>query len=203
MRILIIATVRTGGFQLGSWLANEMGYKFIHEPRILRENIIYHIPPDNIMVYEPLINSKLSTRDNIVVKYLVNDYEELTKYIDIKSWDKIIGIFRKNKTEAAESFVKAYETQNWHTKHYKITDSWLEKNKHKIEEYIDKLEYHYAKINDIKEIELMVTYEGIYNTKEDIQKIIDYVEISKTKYDILLNNTNRMRNDGVSAEKLI
>jgi hypothetical protein len=34
MRILIIATERSGGFQLTKWISWEMGYKLIHEPII-------------------------------------------------------------------------------------------------------------------------------------------------------------------------
>ena len=49
----------------------------------------------------------------------------------------------------------------------------------------------------------MVTYEGIYYTKEDIQKIKDYIGITNTKYEHLLDNTNRLRNRRKAKRKVI
>ena len=45
----------------------------------------------------------------------------------------------------------------------------------------------------IEEIKILVSYESIYDTKEDIQRIKDYIGIKNTKYEYLLNNKNRLR----------
>jgi hypothetical protein len=64
MRILIIAIGRSGGYQLNGWLSNEMGYKMIHEPT--RNNLSIN-------------------QDNIVVKYNIDEIENIND-IDITKW---------------------------------------------------------------------------------------------------------------------
>jgi hypothetical protein len=48
-------------------------------------------------------------------------------------------------------------------------------------------------LKEIKEIQLFTTYEGIYHSKEDIQRIKDYIGIKNTNYEYLLDNKNRLR----------
>ena len=64
MRILIIAIGRSGGYQLNEWLSIEMGYKMIHEPT--RNNLSIN-------------------QDNIVVKYNIDEIENIND-IDITKW---------------------------------------------------------------------------------------------------------------------
>ena len=58
-------------------------------------------------------------------------------------------------------------------------------------------------IKELNPIQLQVTYESIYDTKEDIQRIKDYIGITSTKYEHLLDNTNRLRNRGKTKRKLL
>ena len=172
MRILIIALMRSGGYQLNEWLAKELGYKMIHEP--IRRNASIE-------------------GNNIVVKYLVNDIQNRTD-IDLENWDKIIGLTREDVRECAKSSVYAEQTNKWHVQ-YKMTNEWIEGNKESIikREFSLKNEINYIK--ELNGIQLQVTYESIYNTNEDIQRIRDYIGITNTKYEHLLDNRNRLKRE--------
>jgi hypothetical protein len=180
MRILIIALARSGGYQLNEWLALELGYKMIHEPIRTKESI---------------------EDDNIVVKYLINEIENI-KDIDFSNWDKIIGLTRTDVRECAISQTKAVETKEWQSP-YEVSSEWIIKNQNDIKKFEDLIYSRNKLINAINKIELRVTYEGIYNTKEDIQRIKDYIGITNTKYEHLLDNTNRLRNRSKAKRKLI
>jgi hypothetical protein len=170
MRILIIALGRSGGHQLNMWLSMELGYKMMHEPKITLEEI---------------------NEDNIVVKCVINKIENINN-INTTNWDKIIGLTRVDTKECAISHIKAIETINYRNR-YNISNEWLDQQKLKIIQYAEQINKKNNYVNGIKEIELKVTYEGIYDTKEDIQRIKDYIGIIHTKYEYLLDNRNRLR----------
>ena len=183
MRILIIALARSGGHQLNEWLALELGYKMIHEP---------------------IYNNQSIEGNNIVVKCVVNEIKNRMD-IDLLNWDKIIGLTRDNIRECAISRTKAEQTNDvrkWHYG-YEISSEWIIENEidiKKNERWANDGINHISRIN---EIELRVTYEGIYNTKEDIQRIKDYIGITNTKYEHLLDNSNRLRNRSKTKRKVI
>jgi hypothetical protein len=183
MRILIIALARSGGYQLNEWLALELGYKMIHEP--IKRNI------------------STEGKDNIVVKHLINDYEDNTNlYIDLSNWDKIIGLTRTNIKEGAISQLMAIQRSEWRTG-YEVKNGWIEENKEELNYFENWMQDKIELINTISEIGLFVSYEGIYDTNEDIQKIKDYIGINNTKYEHLLDNTNRLRNRNKTKRKFI
>lgn len=180
MRILIIALARSGGYQLNEWLSLELGYKMIHEPIRTNQSI---------------------EGDNIVVKYLINEIGD-SMDVDYINWDKIIGLTRLNVKECAISQTKAVQTNEWRDR-YEVSDEWINKNEIDIKHFEDWFNKQNEYINKLKEIQLRVTYEGIYNTKEDIQRIKDYIGITNTKYEHLLDNTNRLRNRNKTKRKLL
>ena len=153
------------------------------------------------MIHEPTKTNESTEGDNIVVKYLITNIEEEI-VIDYKNWDKIIGLTREDVRECAISLTKSLETQEWR-KGYNVSEEWVKENETTIQYYEEWANDKIQSINQIKEIELMVTYEGIYNTKEDIQRVKDYIGITSTKYEHLLDNTNRLRNRGKTKRKLL
>jgi hypothetical protein len=180
MRILIIAVGRSGGYQLNQWLALELNCKMIHEP----------------------VNNKLNIDgDNIVVKCLINEIKN-NMDIDFTNWDKIIGLTRKNTIECAISHAAAAERNEWRNG-YEVTNEWILNNIETINKnqqgIVDQTDY----INTIKQIGLMVTYEEIYDTKTDIDRIKKYIGLGDLKYHHLLDNTNRLRNRNKLKRKLI
>jgi hypothetical protein len=162
------------------WLSLELGYRLIHEPIQTNQSTI---------------------GDNIVVKYLINEVEYRDD-IDYKNWDKIIGLTRENGRECAISWTKSLETQKWRVG-YEVSEEWIKENETTIQNHEEWINEKIQSINQIKEISLMVTYEGIYYTKEDIQKIKDYMGISNTKYEYLLDSSNRLRNKDKTKRKLL
>jgi hypothetical protein len=172
MRILIIATVRTGGYNLCEWLSLELGYKMIHEP--IRTN-------------------QFIGDDNIVVKVLINEIENNIEQINLSNWDKIIGLKRLNVSDAAESFLIAKETDVWHHKKYSIDKDWIIQNKNTIKDCKNRLEYSYQQLDSIKEIKLHITYEGIYETGKDIEKLKNYLGLVSINFEDLLNIKNKLR----------
>jgi hypothetical protein len=180
MRILIIASGRSGGTILNQWLALELGYKMIHEPIRTNQSI---------------------NGDNIVVKYLISEIENKMD-IDLTNWDKIIGLTRMDVRECAISHTKAVQTNEWIGR-YELSDEWIIENEIDIKHFEEWVNKRNTYLNTITEIELRVTYERIYNTKEDIQRIKDYIGITNTKYEHLLDNTNRLRNRNKTKRKLL
>jgi hypothetical protein len=179
MRILIIAMPRSGGYQLNSWLSVELDYTMIHEP----------------------INTNQSIDgNNIVVKYLIDEINDTN--IDYKNWDKIIGLTRTNIKEGAISQLMAIQRSEWRTG-YEVKNGWIEENKEELNYFENWMQDKIELINTISEIGLFVSYEGIYDTNEDIQKIKDYIGINNTKYEHLLDNTNRLRNRNKTKRKFI
>ncbi len=180
MRILIIAIGRSGGTMLNKWLGLELTHKVLNEP----------------------IWNKLSIdKNDIVVKYHIDEIQEITD-IDLTNWDKIIGLTRVDTYDTAISQHRAYQKNEWDCA-YKISDEWVKENQLNINENEEKIIKKIELIKEIKEIGIFVTYEGIYNTKEDIQRIKDYIGITNTKYEHLLDNTNGFRNRNKRKRKII
>jgi hypothetical protein len=170
MRILIIAVERSGGYQLSKWISMEMEYKLVHEP------IMY---PQSIK------------GDNIVVKYLVGEIKDKND-IDLTNWDKIIGLVRMDTYNSGISQTRALERKKWHEPYY-ISDKWVHNNVELINKNKKVIESDNNYLNGIKEIQLFTTYEGIYHSNEDIQRIKDYIGIKNAKNEYLLDNKNRLR----------
>jgi len=170
MKILIIALERSGGLQLTEWISLEMGYKPIHEPILTPQSI---------------------EGDNIVVKYLITEIMNIND-IDLTNWDKIIGLIRMDTYETAISQTVAQERKKWHDS-YEISDNWIYNNLKLINQSQKNIKSNIDYLKGIEEIKVLVSYESIYNTKEDIQRIKDYIGIKNTKYEYLLNNKNRLR----------
>jgi hypothetical protein len=183
MRILIIAVSRSGGYQLNEWLALELGYKMIHEP---------------------IYNNQYIEGNNIVVKCVANEIKNRIDF-DLLNWDKIIGLTRTDIRECAISRTKVgqfKDIRQWHNG-YEISDEWILENEMDIKKNEKWITNQSDYVNGINEIQLRVTYEGIYNTNEDIQRIKDYIGIRNTKYEHLLDNTNRLRNRSKAKRKSI
>lgn len=168
MRIGIIAMGRSGGYDLGKWISNELGYEYIHEP--IRNGI------------------SIEGKGNIVVKWLISEWNE----IGIKpEMDKWIGLWRENLRECSISMVKAGQSGNWR-REYEITNEWLRENESLIQSGEENIKRGNIEIQKLK-LEFNTTYESIYNSKEGIQKIKEYIGIENGKWEWLLDNRNRLR----------
>ena len=173
MRILLIATVRTGGRQLSEWIAKELNHLHIHEPNI-----------------------NFKGGDDIVVKHLVLNIVSLNmEFIppfNPDKWDKIITLKRNDIRGAAESFTYAQQTELYH-QHYSINNKWIEDNEYQIGEddiFISKCN---EVIDKIDFAGLKLTYEGIYETGEELPMLKECLGITKPKHEWMLDKTYKYR----------
>ena len=126
--------------------------------------------------------------DNIVVKKLWNSDMEIIQ----NEWDKIIGLTRDDTYDAAISSVKALTTKKWNS-FYDVTNEWIEENKDLI---INEEQYLKNVVNNIQKLPILqVKYENIFINKEDIKIIQSYLELKELKYDGMLDNKLRYRNN--------
>lgn len=193
MRILIIAHPRSGSTSFGKWLSMELNYQWVNEPynndtREWNKN-------KNERIYSAF-NSL-----NVVSKFLYSNFKNESQIEEtIKLFDKVILLKRNNVKESAVSILIAYETNRYHDK-YKINNHWIEKNKDKI--YNESL--NFIRIN--KEISklngLQITYEGIYDTKEDIEKVKNYIEINEFKHLHYIDKKRRLQQNNINKKTLI
>ena len=179
MRIGIIAMARSGGYNLGEWISNELGSEFIHEP---------------------LLNGLNIDGRNIVVKWLINEWDKMdTKPV----MDKWIGLVRMDSRDCAISHLRAEQTDEWHIP-YKLGDEWIKENETQIQnitEWIGDLKDRM--FTQLDNVELMVSYEGIYNSGEDIKRLTDYIGIKNPLYSHMLDKSNRLRNKIIKRKTLI
>jgi hypothetical protein len=190
MRILIIAHQRSGSTSLARWLSMELNHQCILEPFNDYKGYWNY---DKNKKLELSINEK-----NIVCKCL---YIQFPKDFIIEKWsttfDKIILLKRNNIRDSIISEIKANESKNYDSK-YTIDDEWIEKNKKIIEERVSVFKEYNDKIDKLNG--LHITYEGIYNTKEDIEKVKKYLEIEKLKYSHFIDKKFRYQNNKNTKE---
>ena len=108
-----------------------------------------------------------------------------------------------NSRDCAISHLKAEQSGEWHIP-YTLTNEWIQQNETHIENMEQWVEHLNHKMStEIKEIQLMISYEGIYDTGEDIQRLIDYIGIENPLYLHMLNKSNRLRNKIIKPKTLI
>ena len=193
MRILIIAHHRSGSTSFGKWLSMELNYQWVIEPYNDDTNEWNNDQNERIYL---AFNSP-----NVVSKFLYSDFKSENQIEEtINSFDKVILLKRNNVKESAISILIANETNKYHNK-YKINNHWLEENKEKIENEslsFIKINNEISKLNG-----LQITYEGIYNTKEDIEKVKNYIEINEFKYLHYIDKKMRYQQNNINKKTLI
>jgi hypothetical protein len=172
MNICILSYSRYGGTTFGNWLSKEFNVRYIHEPFNKNHNSIYK-------------NVNLLTN-----KYVVKlEPEDLNKI----PGDKItIGLIRENTYECAISNLKALQTNRWHSP-YNVDDNWLKKNEIQLKELSKNIAIQNFKMKELK-LNILVSYEGLYETREDIKKIQNLLNIKTPKYLELMDNSLKYRN---------
>jgi hypothetical protein len=192
MRIAIIAHHRSGSNSISQWLSMELGYKWITEPYNMDDEYWNHDKEERHQ--NSLINN------NIVVKYIYGQFTDSKQIIEIiKSFDKLIILTRDNVRECAISSLYTKVTNKYHDK-YVLNIDWLNKNENQIEEEMYNINITNNKLKNIKE-GLQITYEGIFETKEDIAKLKDYLKLSELRYDNFIDKKNKYTN--TKREKLL
>jgi hypothetical protein len=177
MKILIIANMRSGSTTFLKWLGIELGYKTINE------------------LHNPLFPVKFDlNNDNFIVKEMYHHIKDMPNYIAL--FDKVITLTRNDTFDSAISLLYCDEKSNYdyHLK-YKINEKWVSDRIYEIK----RIEKEFINQNrDIINLgKFHITYEGIYKTKDNINKLCEYLnlDINNLKATELLNINNRYRNN--------
>lgn len=172
MRILVLSHTRSGSTTLCKWLSKELNL-FLDETPYEKDKFNY--------VFES---------DNIIKKIVVEEYYPTKE--DISKFDKVISLIRENSTESSISFIQSKNVDVWHNQ-YEITTEWIDENENKISEQIHKYNEMKLRLKDYKVFQ--TTYEAIYQNKNDVNKILNYMNIDSPKYLDMLNYDRKYRKD--------
>ncbi len=185
---------RSGGYSLLNWIGSEKKYQTIHEPTMDNGDIL--------SIYKMRLLSK--NKDNTVVKYLISEIENELDTFDWGNWDKVIGLIRNDTYECAISHCWALSSNSWR-ECYEIPNEWLIENEEQIKEEESRLQKNKEIISNIPQIKLLISYENVYQSNDDIDKLAEYLEIQKINSYSLLDTRNRLRNviDAKSKRSLI
>ena len=186
MRILLIATPRSGSTTFINWVSKELKLKVINEP--------FNNSQKNIKE----LQNHFYNSDNIIAKIAANE----TNHVEKKSWDYILGLTRETIEDCAISLTKAL-TENktkyeWHTK-YSIKEDWIVNNRNKINEMSDFIIKQNNLILNNKNIDFLLTYEDVYYNKI---KIIDFCKKFNITNLNLLNPSKKYRVNMDVSKKL-
>jgi hypothetical protein len=198
MRILILTHERSGGFSLTNWISNELGID------------IYHDPSDEFKTKE-IIGLNIFNNPNCVVKVFskIPTISDINFFNFVKSFDKVIIHKRKNKLDTSISlaYVKNNINFGYHNT-YEIDKIWIENNQSLINNELAHIENFDKEIENLSfKSYIETTYEGVFETGEDINKIVKFLDFkNEPKWLDWLNNKRRLRGgklgiNGVKVKK--
>ena len=176
-RILILATARSGSTRLMEWISYELGITSIDEP--FNTNKLHN-------------KEKLKNK-NVVVKELINHTFNIDLRSFIDSFDIVITLRRENTFECAISLQYSIENHKEHST-YVIDTKWIDSRNEILNELVIGIE-SIGNIVINTESDLAITYEGIYENKNDITKVCELLEINNPKYLGMLEKKYKLRNN--------
>lgn len=173
MNVCIVGYSRVGGTTLGHWLSRELDLTYVHEP------------------FNPRIPTYRDDLDFSANHFLIKVH---TDELDMVEGEKItIGLIREDTFDCAISILSANQTNRWHLP-YIVDEGWINSNREELETISLNLQNTNLQMKSMK-WDLFLTYEGIYQTGEDIKKIKDFFDIDEFKWQSLYINENlRYRN---------
>lgn len=193
MRVLILTHQRSGGLSLLSWIERELNFISYHEPF----SINYY---DEGIIYDVMNN------DNIVVKEFQYNIEKAGFNLNdvISKFDKVIIHYRGNYNDVAISLT--YFDKNDGTKMhktYEMTDEWIKDNEEEIEKMKVINNEMYCSVQRLKiEGSLTTNYNGIYNDKSDIPKLLEFLNITYPRHLDILDKRHKLQNGDVGMDNV-
>ena len=194
MRILIITHPRSGGLSLLQYIKYELEYTEYHEPFFGNGNGLT----------DEQINTELFVKDNIIVKDFPFRIKERGYNLMnvISKFDKVIIHHRGSHRDVAISLTYFQETDgNKIHQTYKVTDQWIKDNEDKIEQMMVETKEMLYEIQSIKnENCIRTTYDGIYNDKSDIPRLLKYLNIYNPIYLDILDKRHKLQNGDIGMD---
>jgi len=203
MRILILTHPRSGGMSLLQFITltlnyqKELNYQMYHEP----------FGDSDSSLTNKDINTKLLINENIVVKdFIFNITSRGFNIVDVVSkFDKVIIHHRGNHRDVAISllYIQENDATKIH-KTYKVSDEWIKDNEDKIEQMmVDTKEMFYETQSIKNENCIRTTYDGIYNDKSDVPKLLKFLNITNSRHLDILDNRHRLQNGNIGMDNII
>ena len=165
MVITILAEPRSGSSNLLHWFGLHPNYTLVFEP--ITNPTFFKKKSSKNLKYGNLndINSYKYNTPHLVIKEIAN----ITEYHNtiLNNSDKVIVLFREDYKKQLESFMLAYNTDNWFGRYvydekYIVTQEQLILNKSKEQIEVYKSKY------------FSISYEDLYH-RDKIKELIDYI----------------------------
>lgn len=172
---------------LTSWIARELNLHFNHEPFNTNQDFV----------------DIAFNQDNQIVKDFPNHIENagVNLYDFISTFDKVIIHTREDNMNTAISLSKMKHNYNHH-KIYKVEENWNEEHKDEINTHLIQVNREKKKLMELTGYS-NVTYNGIYETKEDISRLTEYLGIDNPKWLDILNKRHRLRDGSIGMGNVI
>ena len=178
MKILIFTQGRSGSTSLATYIGKSLELDIIYEPTHPNKNGLIDI-------------NKLWTRENILIKIMDWELHNLNlSFEELSSkFDKTIILTRENIIEQAESFYNSFKNNIW-AENWKIEDI-KNFNSEELTQIKNSLE---IKKNDLLKLKgEQFTYESIFITGNDVERLNKYLNITNTNFLNFLNKNNKLR----------
>ena len=197
MRVLILTHPRSGGMSLLQYIKYELEYTEYHEPFFGNGNGLT----------DEQINTELFVNDNIIVKdFPFRIKERGYDLMDVISkFDKVIIHHRGSHRDVAISLIYAELNERSNQMHvpYEINDEWIKGNEYEIEQRMDQTKDMFNIIQDLNyEKCIRTTYDGIYNDKSDIPRLLKYLNIYNPRYLDILDKRHRLQNGDIGMDNV-
>jgi len=196
MRVLILTHPRSGGMSLLQYIKIELTYKEYHEPFFGNGDVLT----------DEQINTELFVNDNIIVKDF--PFRIIGRGYNLKDviskFDKVIIHHRGSHRDVAISLTYFYlnDGSKIHLP-YEMTNEWIKDNEDSIQQMMKDTEEMY---NDVQNISydncLKTTYDGIYNDKTDIPRLLKFLNIPDPIYLDILDKRHRLQNGDVGMDNV-
>ena len=185
MRILILTHPRSGGFSLLNWISSELDYKSYHEPLLNG--------PDCKDFLDSASNPDVVVKED-VSHIVLSIFTDLESYLS--GFDRIIFHTRDNLKDCAISRVRQLETGESHVI-YAIDDAWLAASENNITRTkMESIGIHGVILSAAarhKEIGITTSYEGVYHSGDDVQRICQFLGIADPQWLDVIDPKRRLQ----------
>lgn len=181
MRVLILTHPRSGGFSLLAWISKELGLPSYHEPFLNPQHAQTHM--------DAWTSPRIAVKEDI--SHLHISHINVSQYMS--TFDRVILHVRKDVHATAISWVRQLESGESHVP-YRIDEQWLEEHAVAISQKEMQMRVvQNAILWQENEHTLSTSYEGIYHSGEDIDRICGYLGISDPQWTDILHPKRRLQ----------